>query len=83
VGVLDRSVVFGAMNGDGPGPLYLELCAALFAAGNTKARVADYVFGLGGRDITPAHIEQVAQDLAEIAKTGQVKNPVSYLGLRE
>jgi len=83
VGVLDRSIVFGAMNGDGPGPIYLELCAALFAAGNTKTRVADYVFGLGGRDIIPAHIEQVAQDLAEIAETGEVKNPVSYLGLRE
>ena len=83
VGVLDRSIVFGAMNGDGPGPLYLELCAALFAAGNTTTRVADYIFGLGGRDIIPAHIEQVAQDLAEIAKTGEVKSAVNYLGLRE
>ncbi len=83
VGVLDRSIVFGAMNGDGPGPLYLELCAALFAAGNTTTRVADYIFGLGGRDIIPAYIEQVAQHLAEIAETGEVKSPVSYLGLRE
>ena len=83
VGVLDRSIVFGAMNGDGPGPLYLELCAALFTAGNTTTRVADYIFGLGGRDIIPAHIEQVAQHLAEIAETGKVKSPVSYLGLRE
>ena len=83
VGVLDRSIVFGAMNGDGPGPLYLELCAALFAAGNTTTRVADYIFGLGGRDIIPAYIEQVAQDLAEMAETGEVKSPVSYLGLRE
>ncbi len=83
VAVLDRSVVFGAMNGDGPGPLYLELCAALFAAGNTTTRVADYIFGLGGRDIIPAYIEQVAQDLAEMAETGQVKSAVSYLGLRE
>ena len=83
VGVLDRSIVFGAMNGDGPGPLYLELCAALFAAGNTSTRVADYIFGLGGRDIIPAYIEQVAQDLAKIAETGEVKAPISYLGLRE
>jgi len=83
VGVLDRSVSFGAMNGVGPGPLFLELCAALFTAGNTTTRVADYIFGLGGRDIIPAHIEQVAQDLAEIAKTGEVKSVVNYLGLRE
>lgn len=83
VGVLDRSIVFGAMDGLGPGPLYLELCAALFAAGNAKTRVADYIFGLGGRDIVPAYIEQVTQDVAEIAETGEVKTPVSYLGLRE
>jgi pyruvate ferredoxin oxidoreductase alpha subunit len=83
VGVLDRSIVFGAMDGLGPGPLYLELCAALFAAGNGTTRVADYVFGLGGRDIIPAYIEQVAQDLAEIAETGEVKSAVKYLGLRE
>jgi len=83
VGVLDRSIVFGAMNGDGPGPLYLELCAALFAAGNTTTRVADYIFGLGGRDIIPAYIEQVAQDLAAMAETGEVKSAINYLGLRE
>jgi pyruvate ferredoxin oxidoreductase alpha subunit len=83
VGVLDRSISFGAMNGVGPGPLFLELCAALFTAGNTTTRVADYIFGLGGRDIIPAYIEQVAQDLAEIAKTGEVKSAVNYLGLRE
>jgi len=83
VGVLDRSIVFGALDGLGPGPLYLELCAALFAAGNAKTRVADYIFGLGGRDIVPAYIEQVAQDLAEIAETGEVKTTVNYLGLRE
>jgi len=83
VGVLDRSIAFGTMNGLGAGPLYLELCAALFAAGNTTTRVADYIFGLGGRDIVPAHIERVAQDLADIAETGEVKTVVNYLGLRE
>jgi len=83
VGVLDRSIVFGAMNGLGPGPLYLELCAALFAHANTTTKVVDYIFGLGGRDIVPAHIEKAAQDLAEIAETGEVKQVVNYLGLRE
>ena len=45
--------------------------------------MADYIFGLGGRDIIPAYIEQVAQDLAEMAETGEVKSAISYLGLRE
>jgi len=83
VGVLDRSIAFGSMNGLGAGPIYLELCAALFAAGNTTTKVVDYIFGLGGRDIVPAHIEKVARDLAEIAETGKVKQMVDYLGLRE
>ncbi len=81
VGVMDRSISFGAM--EGAGPLYLELCASLFAYGNQKTKVVDYIFGLGGRDVTPAHIEEVADDLAEIAETGEVKRFVNYLGLRE
>ena len=81
VGVMDRAISFGAM--DGCGPLFLELCAALFATGNSKTRVVDYIFGLGGRDLIPAHIERLARDLQAIAATGEVKQLVSYLGLRE
>ena len=80
VAVLDRSISFGAM--DGAGPLFLEVCAALFAAG-LKAKVVNYIFGLGGRDIFPQHFEQVASDLQDIAATGKVKSLVNYLGLRE
>jgi len=83
VGVMDRSVAFGAMDGLGPGPIFLELCAALFAAGNRTTKVVDYIFGLGGRDVLSTDIEKVAQDLAEIAETGEVKQVVNYLGLRE
>ncbi len=80
VAVLDRSISFGAM--DGAGPLFLEVCAALFAAGSST-KVVNYIYGLGGRDIFPQHFEQVASDLQEIAETGKVKSLVSYLGLRE
>jgi pyruvate ferredoxin oxidoreductase alpha subunit len=80
VAVLDRSISFGAM--DGAGPLFLEVCAALLAAG-LKAKVVDYIYGLGGRDIFPQHFEQVASDLQDIAATGKVKSLVNYLGLRE
>ena len=80
VAVLDRSISFGAM--DGAGPLFLEVCAALFAAG-LKAKVVNYIYGLGGRDIFPQHFEQVASDLQDIAATGKVKSLVNYLGLRE
>jgi pyruvate ferredoxin oxidoreductase alpha subunit len=80
VAVLDRSISFGAM--EGAGPLYLEVCAALFAAG-LEAKAVNYIYGLGGRDIFPQHFEQVARDLQQIAATGEVKSLVGYLGLRE
>jgi pyruvate ferredoxin oxidoreductase alpha subunit len=80
VAVLDRSISFGAM--DGAGPLFLEVCAALFAAG-LRTKAINYIFGLGGRDIFPQHFEQVAADLQDVAATGKVKSLVSYLGLRE
>jgi pyruvate ferredoxin oxidoreductase alpha subunit len=80
VAVLDRSISFGAM--DGAGPLFLEVCAALFAAG-LRTKAINYIYGLGGRDIFPQHFEQVAADLQDVAATGKVKSLVSYLGLRE
>jgi pyruvate ferredoxin oxidoreductase alpha subunit len=80
VAVLDRSISFGAM--EGAGPLFLEVCAALFSAG-LDTKVVNYIYGLGGRDIFPQHFEQVASDLQDVAATGKVKSLVSYLGLRE
>jgi len=81
VAVMDRSISFGAM--DGAGPLYLELAAALFAHGCSDVKMVDYIYGLGGRDILPGHIEQVIQDLQSIARTGDRGELVRYLGLRE
>jgi len=80
VAVLDRSISFGAI--EGAGPIFLELCAALFAAG-AAPKVVNYIYGLGGRDVLPVYIEQVASDLREIADTGKVRSLVNYLGLRE
>jgi pyruvate ferredoxin oxidoreductase alpha subunit len=80
VAVLDRSISFGSM--DGAGPLFLEVCAALYAAG-LKTKAVNYIYGLGGRDIFPQHFEQAASDLQQIAATGEVKSLVNYLGLRE
>jgi pyruvate ferredoxin oxidoreductase alpha subunit len=78
--VLDRSISFGAMQG--AGPVFLETCAALQVAGS-KTKVADYVYGLGGRDVLPDQIEKAAAGLREILETGEVRSLVSYLGLRE
>lgn len=78
VGVMDRSDSFGALGG----PLFVELSAALKTY-DVSAKMVDYVFGLGGRDTTPSQIESVFRDLAEMAETGEIKQVVTYLGVRE
>jgi pyruvate ferredoxin oxidoreductase alpha subunit len=80
VAVLDRSVSFGAMNN--AGPLFLELVAALTVHG-VQVPVADYVYGLGGRDILPYEIEAVYREMLRVAERGQVERSVTFLGVRE
>jgi pyruvate ferredoxin oxidoreductase alpha subunit len=80
VGVLDRSVSFGAMAN--AGPWYLELMAALAYHG-VDVPVAGCVYGIGGRDLTPGEIEEVYRGLLEAAETGQVVHRVQHLGVRE
>jgi pyruvate ferredoxin oxidoreductase alpha subunit len=80
VAVMDRSVSIGAMQNTGP--LFLELVAALTLHG-VRLPVADYVYGLGGRDIVPREIEGIYRELFRMAETGQVRQAVSYLGVRE
>ncbi len=82
IGVMDRSIAFGSI--EGCGPLFLDLCASFYTYGNGKGpQIVDYIFGLGGRDITPAEIEGMVRELLRIAETGEVRQRVGYLGLRE
>jgi pyruvate ferredoxin oxidoreductase alpha subunit len=80
IGVMDRSISFGAM--ENAGPLFLELAAALALHG-VRMPMADYVYGLGGRDILPGEIESVYRDMLRVAETGQVEQMVTYLSVRE
>jgi len=79
VAVMDRSVSFGAM--DNSGPLWLELLAAA-QLHKLAIPIVEYVFGLGGREITPGDIENIYRDLAMIAATDTFSRPVTYLGVR-
>jgi len=80
VAVMDRAISFGSM--ENAGPLFLEIVAALTLHG-VQVPMADYVFGLGGRDILPREIESVYRDLLRIAETGRVEQMVTYLSVRE
>lgn len=80
VGILDRAISFGSM--DNAGPLFSEVVSAL-VLNDVHVPVADYVYGLGGRDIRPDEIESVYRELFETAESGEVKRRVQFLGVRE
>jgi len=78
VAVLDRSASFGAQGG----PIFLEVRSALFGE-ERRLPVVDYIYGLGGRDISIQQIKGVYRNLQKIADTGKVEKLVDCVGLRE
>jgi pyruvate ferredoxin oxidoreductase alpha subunit len=78
VAVMDRSDSFNAVSG----PVFAEVRSAMYGAENAPA-IVDYIYGIGGRDVTMDHIKSVYDDLAKIAGTGQVERILTYLGIRE
>ena len=78
VAVLDRSISFGA----DAAPLFGEVTSALYVHGQ-QVPVAGYVYGLGGREIRPEHIESVYGDLKDVAAAGATSAEPRYLGLRD
>ncbi len=75
--VLDRS---DALNGIS-GPLFTEIQSALY--GKSVAPVVNYIYGLGGRDVTLGDLRQVVEDLIRVAKAGKVERQLTYMGVRE
>jgi len=72
IAVLDRSVSFGAQGG----PVYAEVRSAMYGK---NIPVYNYIYGLGGRDLTPDLVESAYNDLFE----GKDDPKMRYLGLRE
>ena len=64
------------------GPLGAEVTAALYRAGQNK-EVVNYLYGLGGRDITVTEFEDVYNELERMAETHEVRDNFKYIGLRE
>lgn len=78
IAVMDRSASFGALGG----PVFAELRSAFY--GNVNGiPVVNYIYGLGGRDVPATDVEKVYRDLDSIARSGQIGELVSYLGVRE
>ncbi|MDP1808495.1 MAG: pyruvate ferredoxin oxidoreductase [Actinomycetota bacterium] len=78
IAAMDRSLAPGAIGA----PVFQEIRSALYD-NSARVPVIDYIYGLGGRDVPPAHIEKVFSHLAQIAKSGKIDQVVNYLGLKE
>jgi pyruvate ferredoxin oxidoreductase alpha subunit len=78
VAVMDRS---GGYNAQG-GPVYTELRSALYEA-PSKPILIDYIYGLGGREISLEEIRQIYGEIQEVQKTGKAKALVNFWGVRE
>ncbi len=78
VAVMDRANSFG---GNG-GPLFHEIRHSLYDMPD-KPPLVNYIYGLGGRDTAPYMIDGVYRDLQKIAETGQIKDRIQFIGLRE
>ena len=78
VAIMDRSEMFS----DTGGPLGAEVTAAMYRAG-LNVDVVNYIYGLGGRDITVEDFEGIYNSLETLAKTHKATDNYKYIGLRE
>ena len=77
VAVMDKAESF---SGHG-GPLFAEVRSALYDLPERPLAI-DYIYGLGGRDVTVDHFDQVVGALSEIASTGDPGEVYRYIGVR-
>lgn len=78
VAVMDRSNSFGGHGG----AVFHEIRHALYDA-QSHPYVVNYIYGLGGRDMSQNIIRGIYEDLQEILETKQVKSYVQFAGVRE
>ncbi len=79
VAVFDRSDTFAGGMG---GPVFIELRSSFYEQ-EKKPLITNYIYGLGGRDLSIALVKQAMQEIHEMASSGRVKQMVNYLGLKE
>lgn len=78
VAMMDRTESYN----DNCGPLGAEVTTALYRA-KADCLTVNYVYGLGGRDVTVDDMKNIYVELEKIAEDGKVENPYRYMGVRE
>jgi len=77
LGVMEKCISFGAP----ASPLMEELMAAYYHDAE-KPLMANYVVGLGGRDVSPDMIREAYKSMAKIKKKGKVDKLSTFIGVR-
>ena len=78
VAVMDKSEGFSACGG----PVFAETCSALYAE-KERPLMINYVYGLGGRDVTIGTFEEIFEALKQAAETGETGEVYRHIGVRE
>ncbi len=77
IAVLDRSAPGGT-----PGAMFNEIAGALYNT-DDRALLSGYIYGLGGRDLTKAHIVDLYTELQANVDAGKVTTPLQqFIGVR-
>jgi pyruvate ferredoxin oxidoreductase alpha subunit len=77
LGVMDRSDTMSTLGGH----LYNE-CRSILYDSRTRPLLKNYIYGLGGRDISIEDIEDVYTELFAIQKSGKIDKEIDYYGVR-
>ena len=78
VAVMDKTDSF---SGNG-GPLFSETRSALYDR-KERPLMVNYIYGLGGRDVTVDHFFEVFDALGRIAESGEPGETYRYIGVRD
>ena len=77
LGVMEKCISFGAP----ASPLMEEIMTAYYHD-QKKPKLANYIVGLGGRDVSPSMIREAYDSLLNIKETGNVEKFMNYIGVR-
>ncbi|QAT43005.1 pyruvate ferredoxin oxidoreductase [Aminipila luticellarii] len=78
VAVMDKAESFSAAGG----PLFAETRSALYDL-SERPKMINYVYGLGGRDITVEDFDSIYAELSQIAESGETGEVYRHIGQRE
>lgn len=77
LGVMEKCISFGAP----ASPLMEEIMTAYYAD-KEKPMLANFVVGLGGKDVSPVMIREAYSSLLKANKDGKVEKFMTYIGVR-